>query len=115
MLHLSLEAVPNQEFQVVLDDQNCTIALYQRGKRMYLDLYVDDAAVCRGAVCLPGVGVPRTSNKFSGRLFMIDALSAPDRQEPPQWEGLGSRWRLYYLTAEDAAVTGFGQKEAGNG
>ena len=101
MLTMPVEATPNQQFQVVLDDQNCTIALYQRGKRMYLDLYVDDTAICQGMICLPTVGVPRNSRDFSGKIFVVDTLSTPSRQEAPQWEGLGSRWNLVFLTADE--------------
>lgn len=102
MQELPLESTPNQEFLVTLEDQDCTIALYQRGERIYLDLSVDSAPVRQGAVCMPGMGIIQGAESgFVGQLYIIDERSIPNRQRPPQWEGLGTRWRLYYLTVEE--------------
>lgn len=104
MLEIPVEAYPNQSFLVSLpaDDgagQNCAIALYQRGERVYLDLNVDGVTLRQGAVCLPRVGIVGAVTGFSGELFMVDSRTQPDAQRPPQWQGLGSRWKLYYLDA----------------
>ena len=100
---LSVEATPNQEFQVVLDGQNCTIALYQRNTRMYIDIAVDETFVCRGAICLPTVGIPQNNALFSGKIFVVDTLATPSQQEPPQWDELGARWEFVFLNTEELA------------
>lgn len=104
MLEIPVEACPNQSFLVTLPDssgtgRNCAIALYQRGGRVYLDLAVDGVTLRRGAVCLPRVGIVGDVAGFSGELFVVDSRTQPDAQEPPQWQGLGTRWKLYYLDA----------------
>lgn len=102
MLELPLEATVNQEFLVTLDDQNCTIALYQRGPGMYLDLRVGGVTVCQGAICRPGMGIIQVATgAWQGQLYMLDERSQPDRQQAPQWRGLGARWRLYWLTPDE--------------
>ena len=102
MLQIPLEAQINQQFMVVLDDQDCTITLYQRGHRMYLDLKVDGDEVCNGAIVLGGVGIVRVAqNKFTGQLYMIDTKEETYTQEVPNWEELGDRFLLYYLTEDE--------------
>lgn len=101
MLKIPLEACQNQSFMVTLNDQDCAVALYQRKSRLYLDLSVDNAVVRRGAVCLPRKGILGDIRGFSGELYMADQRTHPDKQQPPQWEGLGTRWKLYYLSPEE--------------
>lgn len=101
MLEIPLEAVPNQRLLAVLAGQNCTISVYQRGRRMYLDLAGDDKIVRQGAVCLPRVPLLGDVQQFAGQLFFVDMGAQPVRQEPPQWQGLGSRWKLIYLDNEE--------------
>lgn len=102
MLELPLEATPNQEFLITLDDQDCTIAVYQRGTRLYLDLTVSREIVRQGAICQPGERIVQGATAaFRGQLYFVDERSQPDQQAAPQWEGLGTRWRLYWLTSDE--------------
>ena len=102
MLELPLEATVNQEFLVTLGEQDCTIALYQRGAGMYLDLSSGGAAICRGAICQPGVGIiQQATAAFKGQLVLMDERSQLGGQQQPQWDGLGSRWKLYWFTPEE--------------
>ena len=104
MLEIPLEATPNQELLVTLDNQDCTIAVYQRGDNVYLDLSAGNTLVRQGAACLPRVSILGDAAGFSGRLYITDERSQPAEQQPPQWEGLGARWRLYWLTPDEAAA-----------
>ena len=102
MLELPLEATVNQQFLVTLGEQDCTIALCQRGAAMYLDLSAGGVTICRGAICQPGMGiVQRATAAFEGQLYILDERSRPDEQQPPQWQGLGTRWKLCWLTPEE--------------
>lgn len=103
MLIIPLETVPNQRLLVVLAGQNCTISVYQRGRRLYLDLAVDDAVVRQGAICLPRVPLLGDVQQFAGQLYFVDMGTQPGQQEPPQWQGLGSRWKLVYLGRDEVA------------
>ena len=94
---IPLRAIPAQEFQVVLDGQDCTISLYWRWGRLYLDLTVGAEPVCRGALCQCGAGVTQfPSVAFSGSLHFWDVLGKLDA---PRYDGLGERFILVYLSA----------------
>ena len=98
MLEIPLQKLPAQELQVLLDDQPCTLTLRWRHWRLYADLYVGDEAAVLGAVCLDGQAVNQSpSTVFSGKLVFVDTLGS----DAPKWEGLGDRWALLYLTAEE--------------
>ena len=103
MLEIPLNQVPNQQFNVVLKEQDCTIHLYQRNTRLYMDLFLDGVALRYGAVCLPHSDIVAHPYPFSGRLVFADTLSKPAEQMPPQYAELGTRYKLYYLTDEEAA------------
>lgn len=98
MIKIPVKAIPNQVLSVVLNDQNCTINLYQRGDFLYMDLTVDGVEVRRGAVCLPCITVPAYgSPDFNGILFFADMTGGT---EPPNYTGLNDRWRLFYEVSE---------------
>lgn len=101
MLEIPLIAVPNQRLLVVLEEQDCTLKVYQRNERLYLDLYLDGVPLRQGAICLPRVDIPAHPYPFQGRLYFVDTLTEPDKQQFPQYTGLGSRWLLMYLTDEE--------------
>lgn len=101
---LPLEATPNQQFLVTLDEQNCTINLYQRGERLYMDLLVEDGEIMRGAVCLPRVPlIQLAQHGFDGNFFFTDERSPVDLQQPPHWRGLSERFHLYYVPEDEMA------------
>ena len=103
MLEIPLNQVPNQQFNIVLDEQDCTIHLYQRNSRLYMDLFLDGVALRYGAVCLPHSDIVAHPYPFTGRLVFMDSLSEPAKQMPPQYAELGTRYQLFYLTDEEAA------------
>ena len=101
---IPVQPIPAQTFQIILDGQYCTISIYWRWGRCFMDLSVGETAIFKGALCLHAQAVNQfPSQSFAGTLYFIDMLS----QEPPQWEGLGERWVLAYLsegeTWEDVA------------
>jgi hypothetical protein len=97
MQQIDLSPIPSQEFSCVLADQYCRIWLYQRGDYLYMDLYVGDNIVCKGAICQYGADVLQSrSIKFSGTLHFYDFLG----KSRPQYYGLGERWVLLYVPAE---------------
>lgn len=104
MLELPVSAFPNQNFQVILNNQNCTINLYQRKESLYMDLFVGDKEIGRGMICLPTVSIPMFNTNFIGKIFVVDEWSEPKFQEPPKWNGLGDRWKFYYLDENDLAM-----------
>ena len=99
MVEIPLQAIPAQELQCILDNQNCTLRVYWRYWKLYMDLMVDSEPVFSGAVCQNLQWVNQSpSVEFSGGLMFVDSLG----DESPVWDGLGSRWSLLYFDADEA-------------
>ena len=102
MQTIPLQATPNQELQVILDGQECSLAVFQRGENIYLNLYVGATPVITGAICQNLVSIVQVSQRlFTGYLFFHDTLG----DTPPQWEGLGSRYLLVYAAASELSLS----------
>lgn len=101
MVGIPLEAIPNQQFEVILDSRNCTVKLYQRGDKLYMDLAVDNSAVFYGAICEDRNPIlRRVATSFKGNLAFIDTLGSND----PRYSLLNSRYYLVYFSgAEELA------------
>jgi hypothetical protein len=98
-----LQAVPSQTLNVTLNQQPCTINLYWRGldyPNLFCDLYVNNAQIVAGVICLNGVAIVRSAYLgFTGDLAIYDTQGSSD----PQYTGLGARWQLVYLAPGDIA------------
>lgn len=98
MQQIPLSQIPSQTLNIVLAGQNCTLALYWRQERLYLDFSVGAAVICRGAVCQNRADVLQSrSQDFAGTLHFFDL----EGDRPPQWErlhtGTSGRWVLVYV------------------
>lgn len=98
MQQIPLSQIPAQTFNVVLSGQYCTISVYRRQERLYLDLSVGAHPVCRGAVCQNRVDVLQSkSQDFAGTLHFFDL----EGDRPPRFEqlhtGASGRWVLVYV------------------
>lgn len=94
---IPISAIPNQQLSVVLDDQNCVIALRQIAQSVYCDLTVDDAVVFQGRICETESLINQyPSRNFHGKLFFVDTKGSDN----PQYEGFNSRWLLVYEPEE---------------
>ena len=96
---IPLENVPNQSFNIVLNEQNCIIHLYQRGDYMYIDITVDGTPIRQGAMCLVDIDIlnyPLLG--FTGVLFFSDLLG---KYGTPNYKELGSRYVLFYITEDE--------------
>jgi len=95
MQTIPLQTIPAQQFRIVLDGQNCTITLRQKGERLYIDLLVDDTAVICGGICLDMAPlIPFAQTIFKGDLRFYDTLGT----QAPHWEGLNDRYILLYFS-----------------
>lgn len=113
---IPLRAEPNQSLLAVLGGQNCAIRIESReigagvlqpGEvHLYAGLDVDGDPVLSGQLCREGVLLKRLDYlPFRGDLVFIDMTG----EEDPQWPGLGTRWRLLYLDADEAAAYARGE------
>lgn len=101
---IPLIAISNQQLNVTLGRQNCTITVYQRGDRLYLDLSVATQPIRAGCLCIPYAPLIVGDADFSGQLRIVDTLSPVNAQTTPHYSGLGERYKLYYLPPESEAV-----------
>ena len=85
--------IPAQEISLVLNNQDCTIAVYMRGTHLYADLIVNDQQIVSGMLCHTGQPVVAYEYMdFSGNLYWVDTQG----QEDPVYEGIGTRFYLVY-------------------
>ena len=109
MVSIPLKQIPAQRLQVVLDGQNCTIVLYLRWGRVYCDLSVDATKISSSIVCLELEAFPPFPTlNFKGKLCFVDTLG----NEHPQWQGLGERWQLMYLSDSETLESVAGAVDA---
>lgn len=106
MQEIPLRAAANQTLQIVLGEQNCSLRLYTRAlpggaDALFCDLSIDQQPIFCGCVCLDGLPMPLYRwPHMTGRLVFVDM----EGSDAPQWDGLGSRWRLIYLTPDEATA-----------
>lgn len=93
---IPLKNVPSQRFSTTLNQQDCTISVYQKSTGLYLDLALNGVPIVSGVICRNLVKIVRDAYLgFVGDLTFIDMQGADD----PQYSGLGSRWSLMYLSS----------------
>lgn len=101
MITIPLQAIPAQAFDVSLGGQPCRITLYQKGDYFYMDLTANNVTVVQGRMVLNSVWIVRYAYLgLSGDLFMCDTMGTNDG---PTYDGLGSRYQLYYADAREIA------------
>ncbi len=103
MQQISLQPVPSQQVQVVLDGQTCAISIYVKNQCMFFDLAVNGVQIAYAVQCKNLVSlVPTAYLGFSGWLVFMDSQGSSD----PVYTGLGARWVLLYLDEADLVTYG---------
>jgi hypothetical protein len=106
MLLVPTQAIPNQQFQVQLAGQACTIVLVQTAYGMFMTLYVGNSLIVASVIVENLNRIVRDSYLgFIGDFVFYDTQAANDPQDPV-YTGLGSRYQLIYLEAPDLAAAG---------
>ena len=104
MLTVPLSAVPSQTTGVVLNNQNCQIDVYTKTGQLYMDVYVNNAPIILGVLCLNANRIVRSKYLgFSGDFIFIDTQGKND----PIYTGLGDRYILQYMEPADLSLLGF--------
>lgn len=102
MQTVPLQPIPSQLTKVVLGGQNVQIFIYQKDQGVFVDINSDGVdvvvvgVIARDAVPL----VCREYAGFIGNLLFVDTQGNSD----PSYGGLGSRFSLVYLTADEYAL-----------
>jgi hypothetical protein len=98
MLQIPLTSTPSQTCQVVLNDQNCQIAVYVKSEHLFFDLAINDVDIVNAVICKNvDFLVCRDYVGFIGNLFFIDTQGDND----PTYDQLGSRYKLVYLNEDE--------------
>ncbi len=97
MIEVPLEQIPNQIFEIILNNQDCTIHMFLRGDYLYLDLMLDNEPVFYGAICYDRTKILPVNSIFKGNFIFIDNLG----RHKPEYEKLNDRYKLYYLTSDE--------------
>lgn len=101
MQTVPLQSVPVQVTKSVLGGQNVQIYLYQKPQGLFVDINSDGLDIVTGVIARDAVPlVCREYVGFIGNLLFVDGQGGSD----PSYEGLGARWNLVYLTAEEYAL-----------
>ncbi len=99
MILIPLEQIPNQEFEIILNNQDCTIHLFLRGDYLYLNLSLDNEPVFYGAICYDRTKILPVNSIFKGNFIFIDNLGSSN----PEYTKLNDRYKLYYLTNDEVS------------
>lgn len=105
MKKLSLLKVANQEFNAVLQDQDCTIQIRQIGDYVYFSLWSGDTLICQNRLVVTGLKILQNSPfDFIGDFVFLDAQDETGA-ENPNYEQFEDRFILIYLESQDLEVT----------
>lgn len=116
MQEVPLSALESQTLQILLNGQQCALSVYTKTgyeltdaieletviQIIYFDLTVNgvDITNTQNCVNLARLLLNRQYLGVVGDFVFIDTQG----NEDPQWEGLGTRWVLVYLDADDIAT-----------
>ena len=101
MQEIPLQPIPSQSTKVVLGGQNCQLLVYQKPEGVFIDVNADGVDMVVGVIARDAVPlVCREYAGFVGNLLFIDTQGSSD----PSYDGLGSRFSLVYLTADEYAL-----------
>lgn len=101
MLLVPVQAIASQVFQVNLNGQSCTLAIYAKGlngNKLFMDLAINGTSILSCAICQNRVLMVRLKYLgFIGDLVWVDMQGFTD----PVWNALGTRYQLVYLFPSD--------------
>lgn len=98
MQAIPLSKLANQTFNIILDNQYCTITLRWKEDRIYLDLSIGTRVIRQGMVCENRTNILQSrSPYFKGTLHFWDI----DGNRPPEWSKLDSRYFLVFYPVSE--------------
>ena len=101
-LLIPLQPVPSQTVNCTLGGQSCQIAVYQKTGGLYVDLFVNNAAIITGVIAESGNVIVRSAYLgFSGDIAIFDTQPPGGVGVDPYSSGLGSRFQLFYFAASE--------------
>lgn len=102
MQSIPLQPIPSQSVMVILNDQNCNIAIYQKSTGVYCDLAINGVVIWTCAVCLNNTPICAYEYiPFVGKLLFFDTQGDSD----PDYTGFDDRYMLYYLEPGEGVLS----------
>jgi len=100
MLIVPTQAIPNQTFQVTLDQQQVSITLRQSSYGLFADIVSNNTPIANGQICENENRLLKEEGYrgFIGDFVFFDTLG---EGVDPIYAGLGVRFLLIYLEAAD--------------
>lgn len=95
MNEIPLVATPAQQINTVLNNQDITLALYEKGDNLYIDVAKDGVALVTGQIVVINTPLVPVNRGFVGNIYVVDL----DGEDDPQTSGIGTGWLFIY--AED--------------
>lgn len=90
---ISIDKLPNQSFDVEIDDKRCHFEFITKAFFMYVNISIDEVEKLNGIMCLNKVDMIKYKDAgLEGKLYFEDTQGNLD----PIYYGLGSRWILIY-------------------
>lgn len=103
MQTIPLQAVPNQTLKFAAGNLAVQLKVYQKLYGLVMDVLINSTPIATGCLCLNQNRVLHNAYLgFPGDLAFVDTQGSQD----PSYTGLGSRWRLIYLTTDDVNNAG---------
>jgi hypothetical protein len=108
MTPVPLQPVPNQTMQIILNNQNCQITVFQTPDALWMTLDVNDGNIIQGVICQNQNRIVRDLYLgFSGDFIFFDTQPDPNNgPSDPDYTGLGGRFQLLYLSPADLGGQG---------
>lgn len=108
MTPVPLQPVPNQTTQIVLNNQNCQIVVFQTPGYLFMILTVNDSEITGSVICQNQNRIVRDLYfGFSGDFIFFDTQPDPiNGPSDPDYTGLGGRYQLLYLSPADLGGQG---------
>ena len=105
MIDIPLIQNPNQELEIELNDQSCTLIVRQLGSFVYLTLWLDSTLIEENAICMPLQLILQSANakQFNGNFTFVDTTSDSDHQQNPDYSEFNTRFKLVYMTDDEVA------------
>lgn len=98
MLKIQTNAIPNQTFKTVVDNQNCTITLRTLGGKLYFSLKINDTQIISNQICQNQTKlVPFAYLGLLGHFFFVDEKGSSD----PTYDGLNTRYFLMFVSENE--------------
>jgi hypothetical protein len=98
MQEVPVQPIPRQSLQIQLQDQPCTLTIYQYAYGLFVDVYVNGVLVVGGVIAQNLNRIVRYRYfDFLGDFVFFDTQGSTD----PVYTGLGSRYVLLYLGEDE--------------